>query len=482
MARRRHCMIEATLTFFLVVWVLGLSIWIILERRSPVATAGWISLLTFLPYIGIPVYLVLGPRKWNRRRRVVVRARAAMGGRLSGLVERASGEVMAALPEEARRLVSISSGLKMAAGARAREIEIFHEGRDFYTSLAAAIEGARHHVHLEFYIWEPGRIGTRLRDLLVEKARQGIEVRLLVDGVGSSSFGRAFAKPLREAGGEVVCFNQPRWSRIRSQRANFRTHRKIVVIDGVTAFTGGMNISDDHSSEFVGDLAQRDTHVRIVGMPASLLQLVFLENWYFANGVGPNEADYLCLDVDPGQRLVQIAASGPDTEYAPIHKLFLEAVHGARERLYVSSPYFLPDDALVAALQSAALRGVDVRVLVPSRGNYRIVRLASRTYYEELLGCGVKLYEYQPRMLHSKTLVADEGVAILGSANLDNRSFHLNFEVVAVIYDGACARELATRFETDLCQARVVERGEDASQSLPVRFAHSLARLVAPVL
>ncbi|MFT5048868.1 MAG: cardiolipin synthase [Chlamydiales bacterium] len=475
-------MYETTLTIFLVVWVLGLSVWIVLERRTLVATVGWIFLLTFLPYVGIPIYLVLGPRKWNRRRRVLARARAAMGGELSSMMERATREVMAALPEEAARLVRISSGLNMAAGARAREVEIFHEGRDFYASLVTAIRTARRHIHLEFYIWRPDRIGTRLRDLLVEKARAGLEVRLLIDGVGSAGFDSKFAQPLRQAGGRVVCFNQPRWSRVRSQRANFRTHRKIVIIDGVTAFTGGMNIADYHSSEFVGALAQRDTHVRIVGMPASLLQLVFLENWHFANGSGPREADYLCLDDEPGQRLVQIAASGPDTEYAPIHKLFLEAVHGARERLYVSSPYFLPDAALVAALQSAALRGVDVRVLVPSQGNYRIVRLASRTYYDELLGCGVKLYEYLPRMLHSKTLVADEGVAILGSANLDNRSFHLNFEVVAVLYDGECARELATRFEADLLEARVVERGEDETQSLPVRFAHSLARLVAPFL
>ena len=295
-------------------------------------------------------------------------------------------------------------------------------------------------------------------------------------------FGKRFMQPLLEAGAEVVLFNKPKWIRIRPQLVNFRTHRKIVVIDGELSFVGGMNVIDYSSSEFVGDRAQRDTHLKLVGTPSNWLQLVFLENWHFSNGSGPRHEGYLYLEGEPGTEPVQIAASGPDTEHAPIQKLYLEAIHGAKQRVWIVSPYFVPDEPLIAALQSAALRGVDVRILVPAKNNQRLVRAASRTYYDELIECGVRIFEYLPRMHHAKTLVADDDLGIVGTANLDNRSFRLNFEVIAVLYGHRHANEMAAAYEGDLLESREIELGEEASRPLPVRFGDAVARLLSPLL
>jgi cardiolipin synthase len=463
-------------------WVLGLTVFILLERRPPAATLGWIIALTFLPYIGLPVYLYVGPRRWNRKKRHLASARAVIGEELRERLERANQDVQSLLPQDDARLIQLGTGLLTAAAARAREVTLYHEGVDFYAALIEAVAAAERHIHLEFYIWRADQIGARLRDALAAKARQGVEVRVLVDAVGSPKFRKRFVQPLLDAGAEVAWFNAPKWIRVRPQLVNFRTHRKIVVIDGELAFTGGMNIADYHSSEFVGEAAQRDTHVRILGLPASWLQLVFLENWHFANGDGPNHLDYISLDGECGDELVQIAASGPDTDFATIHKLFLEAIHGAKQRLWLSTPYFVPDEAITMALQSAALRGVDVCILVPEKNDQRLVRAASRTYYDELLEAGVRIHEFEPRMHHAKTMIADDDLAIVGTANIDNRSFRLNFEVIAVLYGHRAQAELAERYEQDLAQSRAVALGEEGRHALPVRIFDSIARLLSPLL
>ncbi len=463
-------------------WVVGLSIFIILERRAPAATIGWIFALLLLPYVGIPVYFLVGPRKWDGKKRHLARTRALIGKELGAAVQAANARVSSSIPEDDARLVALGSGLGAAAAACAREIEIFQGGAEFYAALEEAIAGARHHIHLEFYIWSPDRIGTRLRDLLMKKVQEGVELRLLVDAVGSPKFDKDFMRPLQELGAEVLLFNKPKWFRLRSQLVNFRTHRKIVVIDGELSFIGGMNISERSSKEFVDDRAQRDTHLKIVGMPSNWLQLVFLENWHFSNGGGPSHEGYLALDTEPGTEPVQIVASGPDTEHAPIHKVYLEAIHGAKQRIWIVSPYFVPDVSLVSALQSAALRGVDVRVLVPAKNDQRLVRAASRTYYDELIDCGVRIFEYLPRMHHAKTLIADDDLCIIGTANLDNRSFRLNFEVIAVLYGLRHAAEMAAAFESDLLESREAAWGEEDDRPLPLRFGAAVARLLSPLL
>jgi len=478
-------MLETVTVLFFGAWVVGLAVWIILDRRSPTSTLGWILALMFLPYVGVPVYLLIGPRKWTKKKLHLERARERISEHFGKYLNRAAFEARSALPADRARLVELGGRTGYSATARASDVTLFHEGVDFYAALVEAIRDARHHVHLEFFIWDRGRIGTRLRDLLVEKAKEGVEVRLLLDSVGSREFSSKFARPLREAGAEVVIFNRPRFLkflRFRPQLVNFRTHRKIVVVDGSTAFTGGMNVKDYHSSEFVGDAARRDTHVRIRGEAASWLQLVFLENWHFANGGGPRDGSYLALEETEGEHIVQITASGPDTESVPIHKVYFSLIGAARDRVWLTSPYFVPDEAIVTALQTAAMRGVDVRIIVPEINDQPIVRAASLTCYDELIRAGVKIYEYQPRSHHAKTMVVDDDMVLVGTANVDNRSFRLNFEVVATIFGEGPTAEVAGKFEEDLAESREVEYGEEALRPFPVRVYHGLARLFSLVL
>jgi len=478
-------MLETGIVLFFGAWVVGLSIWIILDRRSPTATLGWIIALMFLPYLGVPVYLLIGPRKWVKKKLHLEAARERISARLGKYLNRAFLNVMQALPPETARLVELGNRTGYAAAGRAREITLYHEGIDFYAALEEAIRGATHHIHLEFYIWTRGKIGTRFRDLLVEKANEGVEVRLLLDSVGSTKFSRKFARPLEDAGGKIVIFNRPRFLktfRFRPQLVNFRTHRKIVVVDGHTGFTGGINIDDCHSSEFVGADARRDTHLRMRGEAVSWLQLVFLENWHFATGSAPSGKSYLAVDDTEGDHFVQIAGSGPDNEAAPIHKIYFSLINAATTRLWLTSAYFVPDEPIVTALQTAALRGVDVRILVPAKSDQFTVRAASRTYYDELLFAGVSIFEYQPRMHHGKTMIVDHDVAIVGSANVDNRSFRLNFEVIATLFCRDAVEELAEKFEEDLAASRQVEFGEEGRRAFPLRVIDGVARLFSPLL
>ncbi|HEY6105284.1 MAG TPA: cardiolipin synthase, partial [Anaeromyxobacteraceae bacterium] len=340
-------------------------------------------------------------------------------------------------------------------------------------------------VHCEYYIFEPDRAGTRIRDALAERARAGVKVRLLVDAVGSSRLGRRFLEPLRRAGGQVARFNRPLLGRALRGLANFRTHRKIVVVDGCVGFTGGINVTDDHSRAARGEAAWRDTHLRLEGAAVHGLQATFLENWAFATkgrGALAGEAFQACFPgADRGGHWVQVVASGPDKEAYAIEALYFAAIAGSRERLWITTPYFVPSEALAAALASAALRGVDVRLLLPVRTDSFVVDAAGRTYHDALADAGVKIHLYGPPMVHAKTMVVDRDLAIVGTANLDNRSLRLNFEVVAALYSEPAAAELARLFEADLERARPRTQKE-RQDSFGRRLVASAARLLSPLL
>jgi cardiolipin synthase len=472
------------LTVAEVVWVVGFCVWIILERRSPAATLAWILGLVWLPYVGIAVYLLIGPRRLTRKRRRYAKARsrvreASAAGRRAG----AEGLEGPAVDPRLSQFMQLVQRAGDAPPLRCRSLEIYSDGDACYASIEKAVAEARHHIHLEYYIWAADRVGTRLRDLLCRKARSGLKVRLLVDSIGSSRLGRRFLAPLRASGAEVAWFNPISLARFRPGLINFRTHRKIVVCDGRVGFTGGINVCDDHSEATVGHEAWRDTHVRIEGLPVVWLQSVFLEDWHFAAGGGPTSEAYFPGDDSPASGpWVQIVASGPDHDLYGIHKFYFSAIASARERVLVTTPYFVPDEPIHAALVTAALRGARVRLLVSKQGDSRLVTAAARSYYDELVRAGVAIYEYGPPMLHAKTLVVDRDIAVIGSANMDNRSFRLNFEIMAAVYDEATASRLAALFEEDLHKARKYSLREARRAPLRHRLIESTARLLSPLL
>lgn len=462
-----------------IVWVPVAAVFMIMQRRSPQATLAWIFALVFLPVVGIMVYFFVGPRRFERQRQL----RADAASIVEGMHE---PEVTSwrADSEQAAALMKLS---QMAVGAiampRRAELKIFFDGASAYAAIEAAIAEARHHVHCEYYIWEPDRIGTQLRDLLRRKAEDGVKVRVLVDDFGSSKAREKFWAPLIAAGAEVMRFNALTFKRWRPRMTNFRTHRKIVVVDGQIGFTGGMNVTDVHTASHTGDEAWRDTHVKMTGPAVKGLQLVFFEDWYCCGMVEvPDAAAYLQAGEVASERRVQVVSSGPEEHIDAIHKLYFSAITGARERVLLTTPYFVPDETLVNALNTAALRGVDVRILVPARGDLPLVAAAASTFYDELLATGVRVYEYGPVVLHAKTLVVDDHLAIVGTANVDNRSFKLNFEIVLASYATEDCDRLSQQFETDLESAHEVTSAALAQQPLPRRIAAAGARLFAPLL
>jgi cardiolipin synthase len=309
---------------------------------------------------------------------------------------------------------------------------------------------------------------------------------VLYDAVGSPRLDAKFWKPLVDNGGEVRPFNALRFSITRLHFANFRTHRKIVICDGMVGFLGGMNLHDPASPTRSGKDAWRDQHVRIAGEPVRKLQRLFLENWTYAGGEFRLSNKTLPLyfpaatPCSADSYPVQIVASGPDDEIAPLHAFFLAAMATARKRIWIETPYLIPDEPFESALRVAELRGVDVQVIVPKEGDSKLVTMASRTYCQSLAKAGIPVHEFGPPMLHAKTMVIDETVAVVGTANLDNRSFRLNFEVAAAFYDERVIRHLARRFEQDRRQSHKL--ATKPRSQLVTQLVESVARLTSPVL
>jgi cardiolipin synthase A/B len=468
--------------------------WLLMQRRPPVTTLAWIIAFISLPVLGAAAYFFFGPRKLGRRRmrRSLARQRAA----------RFAPDQAAPMPTTLADRAWLTSLARLAlvngdAPARpTKTLTLFTGGDETYDAIAKAIAGAQSQVHMEYYIFEPDAIGERLRDVMIERARAGVQVRVLVDALGSSNAKPAFWRPLIEAGGQVRQFNPPKLLKLKPGKLNFRTHRKIVVIDGRHAFTGGINVSAGNSWFSSGGTAWRDTHLEFEGAPAQDLQVVFLEDWLYAGMDDPHARDFdetNLKDLDwhieewfPEQPVaagpwVQIIDSGPDEASPDIHRYYFTAIASARRRCWITTPYFVPDEPIVMALVTAAARGVDVRIILPAQGDSKLVTAAASTFANEVAAQGVQVFEYQGRMIHAKTMVVDDELAVVGTANLDNRSFRLNFEVIAAIYDRDVTAQLAAMFSEDLLKSQAID-----PHRLEGRFWLSLqanvARLFAPLL
>ncbi|MBK7579298.1 MAG: cardiolipin synthase [Myxococcales bacterium] len=462
------------------IYVLLLCGWILLEKRSPAATLAWIFGLIALPGAGFVIYFFLGPRRIRRRRLKRLRAQNAIA-RLVVQPEALSNPDPGVL-RDAEQLVRLGEAVNKAALSTATGCELLLDGAQTFDSILEAISAAKDHVHVLYYIFEPDETGRALRDALVERARAGLTVRLLVDAVGSATARRRdFFAPLVEAGAEVAAFNRLGPAALWGRVLNFRNHRKIVVVDGRIGFTGGVNVTDEENPKVRAD-AWRDTHLRLEGPCVAQLQLIFLEDWCYACGTTPERPELFPRhDVAPGE-LVQILDSGPDKEHETIKSVYFAAICAAMSRVWLTTAYFVPDEPMSFALRAAALRGVDVRVLVPKNGDSRTVAAAARSYYDALLGAGVRIFEYEPRMLHAKTLVVDEWLAAIGTANFDNRSFRLNFEVSALVYGRKLSSALAEAFERDLTHAKQVTGASRVRLRLGPRIFEGMARVLSPML
>ncbi|MDR2871509.1 MAG: cardiolipin synthase [Xanthomonadaceae bacterium] len=462
------------------IYLLGLSIWIILQKREPISTLSWLLALAALPYLGFLIYYLFGPQRIKRQKLRRGRSRSKAN------IARYSAAASPTLHRTnfLSRLAQSTTGL---APSTATDVRWLIDGTDTYDAILAEIATATDHVHLEYYIFDPDHTGTRFRDALAERARAGVKIRLLLDAVGSARIDRRFLRPLTDAGAEVVWFHPIQLFRpFKRPWLNLRTHRKIVVVDGRVAFIGGINITDEENEQLRDD-AYRDLHMRLQGGIVRSIQLVFVEDWIYATGQGRDRFDISRLwpaetsDTRNGHITAQTLISGPDTEWETIHRLHIAAIEKAQKRAWLVTPYFVPSEAARMALTSAALAGLDTRLLVPKRSDSPFVTLAARSYFDELLKSGVKVYEYGPRMLHTKALVVDDDLCIVGSANFDQRSFKLNFEISILLQDHATARVLIALLETEFANARRLPRNRSTS-FWRERLPEACARLLSPLL
>ncbi len=466
-----------TVVFF-VVYTLsaaGVILVIIGDNRNPLKTLPWIVVLVLAPGVGLIFYFFFG-QNLSKRRFISRRMRKRITMQLAGsdAVDREG------VPSRFRPVAVLLEETAHAVPLCGSRIEPFTDGSRKMEALLGAIAEARHHIHLQYYILCDDSTGCRLRDALVAKAREGVEVRVLYDDVGCRGVKSSFFEGMRAAGIEVRPFLHVRFPRFTG-KVNYRNHRKIAVIDGRVGFMGGMNIADRYVRGVKWG-AWRDTHFRIEGPGVAALQAVFLSDWSATTRCFLSGAAYYPKTERRTDGLLQVAPGGPFGKWRVLLQAYAGAIARADRRVWVQTPYYLPSEVLDKALQSAALSGVDVRLMLPQRSDSRMIDLASHSYLADMLRAGVKIFFYTPGFLHSKLVLVDDDLTVIGSVNMDFRSFEHNFEVAGFVYDRAFNARMTALYDEDLKRCRALLPGEWFHRPLGRRFAESFLRIFSPLL
>lgn len=446
----------------------------LMHVRTSQGTIAWIVSLATFPLFAIPLYWIAGRRRFEG----YVKGRRGEDRNLRKLATEMHQRLRDyELPVED----AFARGAEMLGGlpfTRGNELKLLIDGQETYKEVFGAIAKARDYVLVNFYIVNNDRVGNRFKDALIERAKAGVRVYFLFDEMGSNKLSRHFLRELTDAGVECNYFGTNRrwWSRLQ---LNFRNHRKIVVVDGREAFLGGLNVGDEYLGEVASIGAWRDTHLKLSGPTVQAVQLVFLEDWYWACGEAPELS--WTADPRPANQQAAIIPTGPADPADSWQLVVAEAANTSRKRLWIASPYFVPDEGVLTALQAAALRGVEVRILLPQKADHLLVWLSSFSFLEDTLPFGVRILRYQPGFLHQKVMLIDDRLATVGTANLDNRSFRLNFEITALSQDRAFVSAIEEMLTEDF-KATIETKVEDfTKRPFWFRAACRLARLMAPV-
>lgn len=443
--------------------------------RTPQGAVGWGVFLLTLPILALPLYLFLGHHRFR-------------GYRITRL---ASGRVIKDLQgfatryrPEGRGTINLAPFENIAhmAAVRGNSADLLIDGEATFRAIFQAIDAARSYVLVQFYLVRDDTLGRALKHRLIAAARRGVRVRFMIDALGSHALPRAYGDELRAAGVDVTDGERGRRRGGRFRfRLNYRNHRKTVVVDGLCGFIGGHNVADHYIGQHPQLGAWRDTHVCLQGPVVAQLQLIFVEDWHWATDellLDHLNWDTVAADADVTALIV---ATGPGDRTETGSMMFFSAITAARHRFWIASPYFVPDLDIMTALKHAALRGVDVRILVPDKADHMIPWLAAFAYFDEITACGVRVFRYRSGFSHQKVFVLDDHLAAVGTTNLDNRSFRLNFEAMALFFDPRLARDVAAMLENDLRHCRETTRTIDTQPAL-IRYGAPLARLFSPIL
>lgn len=455
------------------------SIEAIMETRTSQGAVAWALSLNLFPYGAVPAYWIFGHTELEGY--VVARRSSAsdfqyVSDKLrNALTER---ELRSEIDKPMGKMLEKLAGLSFTRG---NEAELLIDGEATFNSIFEAIDSAKSYILVQFYIVKDDELGRKLKDKLIAKAQSGVRVYFLYDEIGSLSLGGGYVRELRDAGVQVNAFSTSRRDG-RKFQLNFRNHRKIVVVDGKTGFTGGLNVGNEYVSQHATLGTWRDTHLRIRGPAATMLQVPFGEDWYWATGTVLNDllwepsesesgadASALCLPTGPADKLESCAL------------FFLAAINSAEKRIWIASPYFVPDEQIISALQLASLRGVDVRLLIPEQPDNKLVYYSSYSYLQDVEGTGIKIHRYNQGFMHQKVVLMDDDFSSVGSANFDNRSFRLNFEITMAVKDRDFARKVAAMLEKDFERSRLMTPDDLEKKPFHFRLASRVSRLLAPI-
>jgi cardiolipin synthase len=461
--------------------VLGVltAIHAIMYARTSQGAVAWALLLILFPYATLPAYGLVGRGKFQG----YVKARRAGDSQIDHIARSLEKKMHLFRVRDKYRDPKYDAleELTEMPFTSHNDAKLLINGREAFPAMFAGIEAAKVYVIVQFYIIHDDKLGGQLRDLLERKAREGVRIYLLYDEIGSYQLPRAYRRSLAQAGVIVLPFRTSRGLRNRFQ-INFRNHRKIVIVDGRVAYVGGLNVGDEYMGGHPKFGPWRDTMVEVRGPVVQAIQFAFLEDWYWATGDVP-DLDWTPLPApDEANETALCLASDPSDTIETCGLFFMHAINSARQRIWIASPYFVPDTALIQALQLAALRGVDVRIMLPQKPDHKAVYLAAFSYIDEAEPSGVKFYRFLPGFMHHKVILVDDDLAAVGTANFDNRSIRLNFEIMLLFANRAFARAVSDMFESDFTVCRQVRASDTADRSFWFHFAVRLARLMAPVL
>lgn len=472
---------------FIVNYILAISavITIFFKRINPTKTLSYIIVLVFFPFVGLLIYYLFGQ---EYRKNKIFKKKRVLNERVVQSIDdelelnREEVKQVQAFLEDKIKLVKLLRTNDNEPLSLNNKVEIFKSGDDKFEALLKDIKRAEHHIHLEYYIVKDGKIGLKVLNALCEKAKAGLQVRLIYDDVGSK-ISRSMKRKLTHAGVRHRAFMPVFFSKFTG-KMNYRNHRKIAVIDGVIGYVGGVNISDEYVNQYRDKGYWRDTHSRIYGEAVKSLQVHFLSAWDFVSN--ENIASYKPLfpKVEDFKEKVaiQIAASGPDTDWANIMEVIFTAILTAQKYVYITTPYFVPNSEMLTAIQIAAKSGVDVRLIIPKKSDSWIVKHASNSYLKALLDAGVKIYKYHEGFIHAKTMVIDDVFCTIGTSNMDYRSFNINFEINSFMYDSVQSEILKSHFFEDLTQSTLIEYETFLNRSKFEKFKESYARLWSPLI
>ena len=455
------------------------SVEAIMETRTSQGAVAWALSLNLFPYGAVPAYWIFGHTEMKgyvvARRSSLAKFQEA-GGRLKSSLS--TGELRSEVDKPMGRMLEALAGLSFTRG---NDVDLVIDGKEAFDSMFEAIDAAESYILIQFYIVRDDELGRKLKDKLVAKAEDGVKVYFIYDEIGSLKLGDAYIRELSDAGVRITSFSTGQRDG-RKFQLNFRNHRKIVVVDGKTGFTGGFNVGDEYIGSHATLGKWRDTQIRVRGPAATMLQVPFGEDWNWATGEVLNELNWEARESEAGGDAVTLCLpTGPADPLESCALFFLAVINSAEKRLWIASPYFVPDEAIIAALQLASLRGVDVRLLIPEKPDSKLVYYSSYSYLEDVKGTGIKIYRYQNGFMHQKVVLMDDDFASVGSANFDNRSFRLNFEITMAVKDRPFVKEVATMLEEDFGNSRLMTPDDLDKKSFLFRFSSRVSRLLAPV-